>query len=91
MEVADGLASTPARREVRQFFKDLGSDPMVKIIESDERLGRRGLALYDAHPDKEWSLTDCISFVVMEDEAPTNALTGDKHFEQAGFVALLRT
>jgi uncharacterized protein len=58
---------------------------MVTIIEPDERLGRRGLALYDARPDKERSLTDCISFVVMADEALTDALTGDKHFEQAGF------
>ena len=90
MEVADGLASTPARCQVQRLFEDLGSDPMVTIIEPDERLGRRGLALYDARPDKEWSLTDCISFVVMADEALTDALTGDKHFEQAGFVVLLK-
>jgi hypothetical protein len=47
------------------------------------------VALYDARPDKDWSLTDCISFVVMGDERLTEALTGDRHFVQAGFVALL--
>lgn len=38
----------------------------------------------------EWSLTDCISFVVMEDAGVQQALTGDQHFEQAGFTALLK-
>jgi hypothetical protein len=40
--------------------------------------------------DKDWSLTDCISFAVMEDEGIHEALTGDQHFEQAGFRALLK-
>lgn len=40
--------------------------------------------------DKDWSLTDCISFMIMTENAMKEALTGDRHFEQAGFVALLR-
>lgn len=48
-----------------------------------------GISLYAARPDKDWSVTDCISFVVMRDEGMTHALTGDRHFEQAGFKALL--
>lgn len=48
-----------------------------------------GLLLYRDREDKEWSLTDCISFVVMEREGLTEALTGDHHFEQAGYGALL--
>ena len=40
--------------------------------------------------DKDWSLTDCISFIVMRDRRIVEALTGDHHFEQAGFVALLK-
>ncbi len=39
--------------------------------------------------DKEWSLTDCISFVVMEERGLIGALTSDHHFEQAGFSVLL--
>jgi len=50
----------------------------------------RGLALYISRPDKDWSLTDCISFVVMKERGLTGALTADHHFEQAGFVALLK-
>jgi predicted nucleic acid-binding protein len=48
------------------------------------------LQLYRSRHDKEWSLTDCVSFVVMQDEGISDALTGDKHFEQAGFNALLK-
>jgi hypothetical protein len=50
----------------------------------------KGVQLYAQRPDKEWSLTDCISFVVMTQEGIFDALTGDRHFEQAGFVALLK-
>ena len=50
----------------------------------------RGVALYAERPDKDWSLTDCISFVVMRTMDITEALTGDRHFEQAGFTALLK-
>jgi predicted nucleic acid-binding protein len=45
--------------------------------------------LYRNRADKNWSLTDCISFVVMKRKGITEALTGDHHFEQAGFKALL--
>ncbi len=46
--------------------------------------------LQPAGRDKDWSLTDCISFVVMHERGITEALTADHHFEQAGFVALLK-
>jgi hypothetical protein len=49
-----------------------------------------GVALFAQRPDKHWSLTDCISFIVMRREGLTDALTGDHHFEQAGFNALLK-
>ena len=39
--------------------------------------------------DKDWSLTDCISFIVMRRRGLTDALTSDHHFEQAGFTILL--
>ena len=56
----------------------------------DDDTFARGFDLYARRPDKSWSLTDCISFVVMTDRGLTEALTGDHHFEQAGFRALLR-
>ena len=61
----------------------------LKIIPLDSRLLQRGLDLLGRREDKNWSLTDCISFVVMEDEGLHDALTTDRHFEQAGLKALL--
>jgi uncharacterized protein len=43
-----------------------------------------------SRPDKDWSLTDCVSFVVLTQNQLVEALTADQHFEQAGFKALLR-
>jgi uncharacterized protein len=62
----------------------------VKTIRLTPVLLERGLQRLRERPDKDWPLTDCISFVVMEDEGIREALTGDRHFEQAGFTALLK-
>ncbi|MFH1288868.1 MAG: hypothetical protein ABII25_09280 [bacterium] len=56
----------------------------------DQELWVEGWKLYKERPDKAWSLTDCFSIVVMEKEGLVKALTNDKHFEQAGFQAVLR-
>lgn len=89
-EFADALAESTSRRHVPQFIRTLEQDPKVRIIRAGTELFQRGLRRYEARPDKQWSLTDCISFVVMEDENIRDALTGDQHFEQAGFTALLK-
>jgi uncharacterized protein len=90
-ELADALASTPqGRAEFLSTRDDLRADPDAEIIPCDDALMGEGIRLYAQRPDKSWSLTDCISFVVMQREGLTEALTGDHHFEQAGFVALLK-
>lgn len=90
-EFADGCAS-PAhlRQAVAQTVNELRNNPFVTIVPSTEQLFQEGLVLFEQRPDKEWSLTDCISFVVMQRAGIAEALTGDHHFEQAGFVALLK-
>lgn len=89
MEVADALAESASRRSVAPFIRDLAQDSKVKIIPAAHDLFERGLQLYDQRPDKDWPLTDCISFMVMTEAKLRDALTGDRHFEQAGFRALL--
>jgi uncharacterized protein len=86
-EVANALAGSVARATVADFLGQLEDDPEVKIVGSSDALYRRGLALYARRADKAWSLTDCISFVVMQEHGLSEALTGDRHFTQAGFVA----
>ena len=89
-ELADGLSGISDRLAFIDFHRVLQNDPMVKIIPANDELFAAGVQLYAARPDKEWSLTDCISFVVMKREGLTDALTGDRHFEQAGFCAVFR-
>ncbi len=89
-ELADGLSSPKSRGAFLSFLETLEADENTTLIEPDPALWRRGLALYRTRPDKAWSLTDCISFIVMTDHGLTDALTGDHHFEQAGLRALLR-
>lgn len=88
LEVANGLSAPPFRRHFSALLASLETDASVRIIGESDRLFQQGRVLYDQRPDKDWSLTDCISFVVMEREGLREALTGDRHFEQAGFVAV---
>jgi len=89
IELADGLASSRQRNVVPAIRRDLLTNSNYRVITLEQALYEHGLLLYEARPDKEWSLTDCISFATMKRESITEALTGDHHFEQAGFVALL--
>ena len=90
-ELADALAASAAgRAEFLAPADDLRSDPDATIVPCDDALMAEGIQLYGQRLDKQWSLTDCISFVVMAAQGLTEALTADHHFEQAGFVALLK-
>jgi uncharacterized protein len=88
------LGNALSRHEDRGHFLDLVAllrgDPAMLVVGPDQRLLDAGIELFADRPDKGWSLTDCISFVVMNEHGINEALTADHHFEQAGFVALLR-
>lgn len=90
-EVGDALSETAHNRAMfGRLYASLRANPDVLIVPFSDELFDAGLDLYARRPDKEWSLTDCVSFVVMERNGLTEALTGDHHFAQAGFVPLLR-
>lgn len=89
-EVADALASPENRAGFIDLLEKLRSNAQVIIVSPSEGLFERGIDLYRQRPDKAWSLTDCISFVVMRERGLVEALTGDHHFEQAGFRPLLK-
>lgn len=91
IEVADALSAPAYRSSVAEFLGDLAEDKGITIVAHEPHWYDRGLQLYARRPDKSWSLTDCMSFVVMTELGLGEALTGDHHFEQAGFRALLRT
>lgn len=89
VELAGALSRGPARPVFVGLLEQLQNDPFSTIVEASPRLFRRGCELFGQRLDKEWSLTDCISFVVMKQRRLSEALTADHHFEQAGFKALL--
>lgn len=89
-EVADALASPDQRHVFVAMLAELKRDANTTIVAPTSQLFDAGCDLYSHRPDKGWSLTDCISFVVMEQHAVREALTGDRHFEQAGFEVLLK-
>jgi len=90
MEVADALAKSDCRARVGEFILQLRQSAGCEIIAETREILDRALAIYGQHADKEWTLTDCTSFVIMRDRGIMEALTQDHHFEQAGFTALLK-
>ena len=90
-ELGDALAASPAgRARFLQTVEKLAANPNMTVHPCTEGLFQEGVTLYSRRPDKEWSLTDCISFIIMQQEAIGEALTADRHFEQAGFTVLLK-
>ncbi len=78
------------RKAAVEFIKQQQENPNVKIIAQTSIQFNEAVSLYAKRADKNWSLTDCASFQIMEKEGISEALTYDKNFEQAGFIALLR-
>jgi predicted nucleic acid-binding protein len=79
-----------SRRAALDFSERLVNDNEIETRWVDETLHRDALALLRARPDKDYSLCDAVSFLLMRDHNISNALTTDKHFEQEGFVRLLK-
>ncbi len=90
LELANSLSAASHRKVFVGFLDKLRASQGVTIYEADRELFDLGVALYRDRDDKDWSLTDCISFVVMKLEGIDEALTGDRNFEQAGLKALFR-
>ena len=87
--MADGLCARTTRETVIRLLDILQSSADVEIVQPSAELFQQGLERYRQRLDKNWSLTDCISFLVMEQRGITEALTADHHFQQAGFSTLL--
>ena len=85
LEIGNALAKLRYRSAAIQLLDSLEEDPNVEIIPISEQLYKRALKLSRERPDKEWGITDCISFIVMQDRGLTEALTTDEHFNRPVF------
>ena len=78
------------RSTVLNYTKAIRTATWVEIVHINKTLDTVAWRLLADRLDKEWSLVDCASFAVMEKHGLTDALTTDRHFEQAGFLRLLK-
>ena len=79
-----------SRPRIIEYIDVIKRSPSVDLIHIDQDLDDQAWKLLTERNDKNWSLVDCSSFVVMENELITDSLTSDHHFEQAGFIRLLK-
>ena len=91
LEIGNALAKQRYRAAATALLAALEADPQIDIVDLSPSLYLQAWDLYQARPDKEWGLTDCVSFVVMQGRGLTQVLTSDEHFRQAGFITLLNT
>ena len=92
--LAEFIALAQARRLPRQaalsFVVDLEASSVVELTYVDKTLHQAALDLLGKRLDKTWSLCDAVTFLLMDHYRVREALTTDHHFEQAGFVRLLK-
>jgi uncharacterized protein len=79
------------RRAAVALVAELRREPTVSIEPQSSLQFQEALSLYAQRNDKAWGHTDCSSFCAMARYGLTEALTFDRHFEQAGFTPLLRS
>ena len=88
VELGNALCAPADRRDFTSLVTMIRRSPIYHLVAASDDLLESGLRLFADRPDKHWSLTDCLSMVVMRDQGLTDVLTADHHFEQAGFRAL---
>ena len=79
-----------SRAPIVSFIDDWKTSPYVEVVHVDALLDDESWQLLKSRQDKDWSLVDCASFATMTRRRISEALTTDHHFEQAGFVRLLK-
>jgi uncharacterized protein len=88
-EVVTTLLYRTRRHKVAQMAGEiLRRSRTAEILPVPRALVEKAWALFSSRPDKLWSFTDCVSFVLMKDLRLTTALTFDHNFEEAGFAVL---
>ena len=90
VELGNYLSGRANRTLFAPFVRDLPADARFEIVPAEHRQFESGCVLFDSRPDKEWSITDCISLVLLKEGGLTEVLTCDHHFEQAGYSILMK-
>lgn len=89
LETVNTFSRPDWREKVIRLVDHIVARDDIEIVPFSNSLWERGWKLFRDRRDKAWSLTDCISFGLMEERGVDEALSADSHFKQAGFRALL--
>jgi predicted nucleic acid-binding protein len=76
------------RGKVIELYQNILDDPSIQLISYNQELRQAGIELYKKRLDKGYSLTDCISMIIMKKLNISEVLTNDKHFSQEGFTII---
>ncbi|MEO0533773.1 MAG: nucleic acid-binding protein [Cyanobacteria bacterium P01_A01_bin.123] len=76
------------RQKALALCTQMVREPRISIVSYTSEVRELGMSLYGQRSDKAYSLTDCISMVVMQKMNIVEVLTHDKHFTQEGFIIL---
>jgi predicted nucleic acid-binding protein len=90
LEIGNALAKNFRAASI-QVIDDFLTSSKIQIVHLYPDLFDKGFSFYRSRLDQTWGLIDCVSFIVMREAGIVESLTADKHFEQAGFRALLRS
>jgi len=90
VEIANALSKRQFRSTAIQLITFIQTSKSIQIVDIDKEIYSKSWELYCSRHDKEWSFTDCTSFMVMKRNGITEAFTSDRHFEQAGFTLLIK-
>jgi predicted nucleic acid-binding protein len=88
-ETATLLKARRCLAALKPFFAVVLNSMACRVVWVDPELFHAASALFLKYSDQEYSFTDCVSFLVMREQRVKVALTGDAHFQQAGYEALL--
>lgn len=89
LEIGDGYARLSRRAKADELLDRFLNEERYQVVALTPSLVEEGVEIYRRHSDKEWGLTDCVSFALMHTDKLHEALTADQHFRQAGFTPLL--
>jgi len=88
-ETATLLIARRAGGLLGDFFELIGRSAALTVTPVGPGRFREACGYLLKHRDQGYSFTDVTSFIVMRELGMTDALTEDRHFEQAGFRCLL--
>lgn len=88
LEAGNAFSASNRRAQGARIIREFLEAKHVTLLRLSPRYFEAALRLYERRDDKEWGMTDCYSFVVMEKYRIAACLTVDYHFAQAGFKIL---